>query len=468
MKCYKCGAVLSEKDYCTSCGAEVGPYKKIISLSNIYYNDGLKKAKVRNLSGALVSLKRALKFYKGNYMARNLLGLIYFEIGEPVAALEQWIISTNMTPKKNIAEDYIKLLSANQGKLDAINQTIRKYNLCLDYCRQNSCDLAVIQLKKLLSVNTHFVQGHQLLALLYIREEEYEKAYKQLQKAIQIDSANTTTLDYLQEVQEKTGKSVHRSALRSDDGVKLLKKSKDIVEYQSGNEMIIQPTNIKENNGLWTIINIVIGLVIGAAVTGFLIVPARIQMVKNQYSAKENESYEQIQSKNAEIEALNAQIQQMQSSVDSANAQISSLQGDGGVIKNMNNLIEAERLYITGDLPGALRALATVNKETLEEQAKTAYQTVYDNCLPAILSEAEKQYRNRNNCDAAIQYYQQILAVDGRNEEALYHIAAAYAKKGQNAEAIQSYNNYLQAFPSGKYAANATRELQKLQGQQGR
>ena len=37
MKCYKCKAELSSSDYCTSCGAEVKVYKKIIKSSEIYY-----------------------------------------------------------------------------------------------------------------------------------------------------------------------------------------------------------------------------------------------------------------------------------------------------------------------------------------------------------------------------------------------------------------------------------------------
>lgn len=77
-------------------------------MSNMYYNDGLAKAQVRDLSGAIISLKLCLKYNKQHMMARNLLGLVYFEIGETVAALSQWILSTNLQPEKNIAEDYIK------------------------------------------------------------------------------------------------------------------------------------------------------------------------------------------------------------------------------------------------------------------------------------------------------------------------------------------------------------------------
>lgn len=155
------------------------------------------------------------------------------------------------TAEKNIAEDYMKTVSANQGKLDAINQTIRKYNVCLNYCKQGDYDLAVIQLKKLLSVNTHLVQGYQLLALLYIKDEEYEKAYKQLQLAQKIDKGNIMTMHLINEITQSGGSSyISKHALKSDEGIKLIKKSQDRVEYHSGNEMIIQPTNIKENNGL--------------------------------------------------------------------------------------------------------------------------------------------------------------------------------------------------------------------------
>ena len=48
----------------------------MIHLSNYYYNDGLAKAGVRDLSGAIESLKNSLYYNKKNIIARNLLGLI--------------------------------------------------------------------------------------------------------------------------------------------------------------------------------------------------------------------------------------------------------------------------------------------------------------------------------------------------------------------------------------------------------
>ena len=96
MKCYNCGCTLSEDNFCTACGADVKTYKRIRHLSNRYYNEGLKKAKVRDLSGAIDSLTLSLKFNKNNVQSRNLLGLVFFETGEIVSALSEWIISKKL------------------------------------------------------------------------------------------------------------------------------------------------------------------------------------------------------------------------------------------------------------------------------------------------------------------------------------------------------------------------------------
>ena len=76
MNCYKCGCSLNEKDFCTSCGADVARYKQVLSMSNAYYNEGLEKAQIRDLTGATACLQLSLKLNKRNTQARNLLGLI--------------------------------------------------------------------------------------------------------------------------------------------------------------------------------------------------------------------------------------------------------------------------------------------------------------------------------------------------------------------------------------------------------
>ena len=53
MECYNCGAPLTMSGFCQKCGADVKIYKKILQASNSFYNEGLERAGVRNLSGAI-------------------------------------------------------------------------------------------------------------------------------------------------------------------------------------------------------------------------------------------------------------------------------------------------------------------------------------------------------------------------------------------------------------------------------
>ena len=70
---------------------------------------------------------------------------------------------------------------------------------------RGSEDVAVIQLKKILNQNPKLIKGYHLLALIYLKQEEYEKARKVLKKAAKIDKTNSTTLRFLKEVDEQTG-----------------------------------------------------------------------------------------------------------------------------------------------------------------------------------------------------------------------------------------------------------------------
>ena len=308
MECLNCGAGLGREDHCPNCGVNVKAYKKIIMASNAYYNQALQKAEVRNLSGAIESLNAGLRLYKLNINARNLLGLLYFERGEVVEALTEWVISKNYRPKDNAASRYLDEIQSNRSRLESFNQTIKKYNQALLYCQQDSTDLAVIQLKKVLSMNPKLVRGHQLLALLYLQDRKFDLAKKSLQNAIRIDANNTITLRYLQEV-DGQGKE-------TASGKK--KKADEQVAYQSGNETIIQPRYLKESSAAGMIINIVVGIAIGAAITGFLIVPGVRRQMQNKAKDEVLEANNTISSKNQMISTLEAQIDELTSQMDKA------------------------------------------------------------------------------------------------------------------------------------------------------
>lgn len=466
MFCYNCGCQLSEHDFCTACGADVYLFKRIMFVSNMYYNDGLEKAEVRDLTGAITSLRQSLKFNKNNIDARNLLGLVYFETGEVVAALSEWVISKNLRPEKNIADDFIDRLQSNSGRLDSINQTIKKYNQALVYCQQDSKDLAVIQLKKVLSLNPRFIRAHQLLALLYMDSEQWERAERELRKCIEIDRNNTKTLRYLKEVELML---VPDETVKQSGG----KRRKDeTVRYISDNEMIIQPLNVKEpkNSGVSTLVNLGIGLVIGLAVTYFLLVPAAQSNTKTQMQ-------EEIRSISNESDARFVRIQELESEADKLRIRIEELEaevdgfvGAGGTVQTYDSLLTVAANYLTNQDNMATAAdleniAQIIDLEGTSEGFQSLYQTLRGVIGPELAVtyyDEGLEYFKHDEYSAAIESLDKAVYYDETHTDALYYLARAYHAAGNLEEAVETYRKVLELFPNSNRVSDIRSRLRDL------
>lgn len=460
MKCYKCGCDLSEKDFCTGCGADVGLYKKIMYVSNMYYNEGLEKANVRDLSGAIVSLRQSLKFNKNNVEARNLLGLVYFEMGEVVAALSEWVISKNLRSKKNIADDYINDLQSDKTRLDTINQTVKKYNQALTYCYNDSTDLAIIQLKKVLSLNPRLIQAHQLLALLYLNNEEWAKARKELKKCLRIDANNTMTLRYLKEAEHM----LEGTEAENPENKKKKKPTEEIITYQSGNETIIQPLNVKEPVATNAFINILIGLLVGLSVGIFLIAPAKIKNAQNQSNNEVKAVSENLDTKTAEVTELTSRVEALEAENEALQEQIEGYVGANGQIHAVDSLLETARLYLANpeEYDALSDALYSIDAQYVESEASEAYVALYQQLMELTgVQIAEKLYSSgetavrQGDYTTAIEKLEKAWYFDQTNGETLYQLAQAYRMSENSEKAKETYRQVIELFPDSSIATKA-------------
>lgn len=464
MRCYQCGCELSDKDFCTGCGADVKLYKRIMHVSNMFYNDGLNKANVRDLSGAIVSLRQALKFNKNHVEARNLLGLVYFEMGETVAALSEWVISKNIRPQKNIADDYINDIQSNPARLETINQTVKKYNQALAYCYADSNDLAIIQLKKVVSLNPRFVKAQQLLALLYMNAEEWDKAQRILRKCLKTDINNTMTLRYLKNV---------NFMLESDDTASPKKKkaggAEDVITYQSGNETIIQPISLKEPIvGPSTVLNVVIGIVIGLAVCYFLIVPAMVQSAKSDMNEQLKVISENSDEKTAQITDLEQRVEALTDENTKLQEQVTSYTGEGGALQTVDSLLLTAQNYINNpqDLDAVSDSLYGIDKTYVETEASEAYRALYEELIAQVGAdiaqscfEEGRSLKNQGDYSAAVEQLDKAWYFDNTDPEILYTLAETYQDSEDMDKANELYNQLVTMFPDSEYADMAERNI---------
>lgn len=466
MICPNCGSNMSDKKKrCERCGTDMTIYRKIYRASNQYYNNGLARAKVRDLSGAILSLKSSLELNKMNTNARNLLGLIYYEMGETVAALSEWVISRHFQPTENDAEEYINKVQSNPTKLDALNQAIKRYNTALTLAKQGSDDLSIIQLKKVVNLNPHFIRAFQLLALLHMKQKENEKAKKYLYKAVKIDVSNTTTLRYLKELEAP------------ETNAKDLEGNPEAEHTTTGAIMPISSYK-EEKPNIMAFVNLVIGIVIGLAVFAFLILPTmekRQATDPNSDTIDYSASLAKIEDQENTIVSLEKDKTELEQQVEALQEQIDNMALPDEKSAVYVSLVEAVQLYISElEKPESSRdyiAIADMlvkidEKQFTDEKSVALVEALrgitYPDAAESYYDHGHDLYSN-GKYEEAIKELQKAITFNPQDVNAIYFTGRAYHRLNDKENAALYYNMVLKDYPDSNRASDAQSFLDQVQ-----
>lgn len=455
MRCYNCGRKLAGLDTCSYCGADVHMYGRAAAISNALYNEGLYQAGNRELTGAIDTLRLSLRYNKENVDARNLLGLVYFEVGEVVDALSEWVISKNIQPDDNAADYYLDKIQNNPNKLETLNQAIKKYNQSLLYCRQGSDDLAVIQLKKVIATNGNLVKAHQLLSLLYLKNKEYERAKKSLTRAYRINKTDPLTIRYMGEL-EKVYKKGGRAATMEEQEQEKEERLKNKLLGKGGGY---------ESTGFNGLINIIFGLVLGILATVFLIVPAVKHNSNSDVSNSLLSANEQLADKSSEIGTLEKKIKDLEAEKEN-------------LVKEASQTTEVREAYSAlyralsmkgGDSLAIAEALEGVNPDMLDDTAKAYYQELKgatDNVAVVSYYKTAEDALKSSNYDEAIKYFEKVEKIrEGyQGGSSLLGLAQSYQGKNDKEKAKEAYEKIIQLMGEDSVAGKAAGDALKTLG----
>lgn len=478
MNCPRCNAkVAFVKDQCDNCGQSLKNYRRIVSTSNILYNKGLEQAKVRDLSGAIRSLRQSLEFNKLNTNARNLLGVIYFEEGEIVSALSEWVISKHFQSQNNDADKYIREVQSNPNKLEMYNQTIRKYNSALFSAQHGDGDMAIIQLKKVVNLNPKFVRANQLLALLYMmtgKRDNKVRAKRLLTNISKVDVTNTTTIRYLKELSDVQlkGEPAPKKVTAQEPEPRKVLPHVDADAYKP-----ITPYK-EEKPSIMLFINIVVGVLIGMALMGFLIIP-HIQANKSDKENSEFKKYsEQKASTDSDVTTLKNEKEKLEQEVKRLQEENETLTGDGSssgstLQMSYENLLAAMESYSANDKITAAKKLVKVNEDILSgDKAKKIYEDIKENTFGETSKDyfergrdaynGEGEYAGQKDYDKAIKILQKSLDFDEDNTDSLYFMGRCYQQKSDAEKAKEYYKKIVDEYPQSTRVGEANRRLREL------
>ena len=452
MRCFKCGAQLTKQDVCLKCGTDVRLYKRIIYNSDRLYNLGLEKAKQRDLTSARNYLRQCLQLYKEHIQARNLLGLIYYELGEPAEALREWVLSENFQPENNPASEYLK---KTEKDMHAIGGSVRRYNQALAYLKEGSRDLALIQMKQLMNRPYQILRAKQLMALLYMQDGYFNRANKILRQCKKIDTGDPTTKRYYRAISD-------RKAVAKDASIR--QAVVDAVENPREPDVII-PQNSREYGSYFMyVLYIMIGLLLGAGLVYYIIVPT-VRKQEQEKTATAIEGY------SASMNDLRGEVVDYEAEIARLNNQISVLQDENNQSELLVNTESYEDFlpilvaYINNDIEDIMDEYLLLDPDVDDELYQNIYKRLtndYTDNMGYRSYYLGLEYIDTGEYQQALTMFELSYQINGVDARILYYIGLAHEMLGNTRDAAYYYQYACVTFPDEAWTANSLDRLENL------
>ena len=431
--------------------------RRIRVIANSYYNMGLEKARLRDLTGSADCLKKCLHFNKYMTDARNLLGLIYYEVGEVGDALVQWVISKNLQPEDNRADYYLEVIQKKKGTMDLERRAVRRFNQALAYVKSESEDLAILQLNKAVEDKPNYVKAQLLFALLYIVREDYQKAGKAVNKVLQIDHNHPTAL-YYKSIMKETGTRVKPE--REPEKRKL----KNVVSHrQMQDDDVIIPPSYKENTRDQAVLNILAGLLLGAAVVFFMVMPANTKAINDNHNKEMLKYSEQLSQANQKADLLTSQLNSLESEKKTAEDSLASLTNNSdSVLAQYQSVIGILQAYKKDDFPSAVKIYADLNPGLIASADVQAIiveikKDMAQKGCPILESLGDKAME-AGDSQSALNYYAKCIELKPDSWQAKFKTAVIYKGMDQKDQANGLFSDIINNSKDETLSAKAKTE----------
>ncbi len=422
----------------------------IVGISNAYYDLGLEKARRGDLSGAANELKRSLELNKYQTDSRDLLGLIYYEMGETSDALVQWIISQNLDPDNERAARYIEEIQKKAGALVKDAALIRKFNQALDQAQHGAEDLAIIALGQVVREKPNYVKAHLLLTLLYLEKGDNVKAGRSLMKVLKIDRYNSLGLYLMDETKKRTGKAeVEKNRM------------KDAFSHRRmEDDDIILPKTKKEAAAGQTVLHLLGGALLGLLLCFMLIIPSVRRSINVEANQRVAENSRELNELNARYSELSTAYESMSAAYDDVYDRLTAFEEDNAsFISIYRALLSIENDYNEGDIVAAAESYLELDRSLITEDPLLSMLQDVDRYMQNEgfdqLVQLGTDSWNGGDLEQAEIYYDMALSIKSDDPEALYLKARLLQRQDRMTEANAIFDVIVGEHPESPYAERA-------------
>lgn len=365
----------------------------------------------------------------------------------------------------------IESVEQKSGKLpENIAEAIKLYNKALDDVRYKSEDIAIIALKKAISLHPVFYEAMNLLGLCYALVGKEDAARDVFQKVINADDSSIKAMEYIKKME--SADEGEQANFNTGGG-----KSKK-TGGKNWNPALLFAKGLGAEDKKLYFLKYVVGFVAGVLLVSliWLAVPGG----KALFTVRKVENIIKDPELEAEIAQLNERIERLEADLKEKNEENLKITDDFQIYKEWTvRLNEANKEYQDGNYVESADLLFDKQGIGIPEDLYDYYQSLWDKvrfkAAEELYREGYKLYNNNKSKDPdvyrqALEKFETSISYIGDDEVSyksnLYYQAGKAASRcNETGRAIELFEYVVNEYPGTSLGSNAASRLKELKSE---
>jgi len=341
---------------------------------------------------------------------------------------------------------------------DKIKNSIILYNKALESLRLDSEDIAIIELRKAVSMNPNFCEAVNLLGLCYYYIKDFAKASEMFSKVISVENNSVKALEYMKVLDSDNGSPASASRVRKN--VRVEKKDNS----EGGKFSLIKGVKI---SGKRDIIKYVIGFAAGALLIFLLSLTnthAKNTKEPDNVENNTNQVSEEVDLYKSKLNKLDKDYKTVKKDLEAANESVD-------YYKSVIKLYEIDDLVAKKNYEAAADMLILMKTVEFRGQEKEKFDRLYNEVLPAaaksVFDEGMTLFTSKKLYQEALKMLNKVELYSSSFESmdaVLYYTGKCYQQMDDSRNAIAVYQKLMDRYPESKYFKYAGFRIKELTG----
>lgn len=362
--------------------------------------------------------------------------------------------------------DLKKLAENNADIPDSVKNSILLYNKALDSLRMDSEDIAIIELKKAISMNPSFYQAMNLLGVCYFYTKDYSKAYMMFEKVIAGEGNSIRAMNYLNLMSSEDGAKIPSTKSKEP-----AKRAEIQEEKESLKEIFIMALRRSIDFRAFAAkdyLKYIVGFLFGIVVVTVIMVYANVGVSGKAVKA-DKAPLEPNPATNALKEEYEHKLGKLSDDYSSIRKELDQASEELEYYRNVSKLSEIEKLIAARNFEAAADKLVMLKTINFKETERDKYNSLYKDAVPraawAVFSEGSNLFYSKRYQDALVKLGKvPVYGTDWAYMDiTLYYIGVCYKELGDAKNATTTLNRLKETYPASQYSVYADYRLKELQ-----